>query len=121
MSTYEIRSKTNQTLVNLQGSLEKKEVKFLVFQENQKYTVTNILEEALSVNSTIFVITSKNVVALGPVLAETKEDIREQVDMIMSIMQNELIEEHPTRSIRKFKKPANRASNIHSRFICNDR
>ena len=92
-------------LVNLQGSLEKKEVKFLVFQEDQKYTVTNKLEEALSVNSTIFVITSKNVVALGPVLAETKEDIREQVDMIMSIMQNELIEEHPTDHLGSSKIP----------------
>ena len=92
-------------LVNLQGSLEKKEVKFLVFQEDQKYTVTNKLEEALNVNSTIFVITSKNVVALGPVLTETKEDIREQVDMIVSIMQNELIEEQPTDHLGSSKIP----------------
>ena len=79
-------------LVNLQGSLEQKEVKFLVFHENQKYTVTNELEDALDINSTIFVITSNNVVALGPVLAETKEDIKEQVDMILSVVQKEQIE-----------------------------
>ena len=60
-------------LVNLQGSLEQQEVKFLVFHEDQKYTVTDKLEEALDINSTVFVITSKNVVALGPVQRKQKK------------------------------------------------
>lgn len=93
-------------LVNLQSSLEQKEVKFLVFHEEQKYTVTNELEEALNINSTIFIITSKNIVALGPVHAETKDEIQQQVEVILSIVQNEQMDsladlkvpllEHPT-------------------------
>ena len=99
-------------LVNLQGSLEQKEVKFLVFHENQKYTITNELEDALDINSTIFVITSNRVVALGPVRAETKEDIKEQVNMILSVVQKEQIKrtedrkipliEHPTYTVDLF-------------------
>ena len=93
-------------LVNLQGSLEQKEVKFLVFHEDQKYTVTNKLEEAMDINSTIFVITSKNVVALGPVLAETKEEIKEQVEMILSVVQSsQVLEDHQLESIGVSKLP----------------
>ena len=102
-------------LVNLQGSLEQKEVKFLVFHEDQTYTITNEVEDALNTNSTIFVITSNHVVALGPVLAETKEDIKEQVNMILSVVQNEQMKtkdstedikipliEHPTYTVDLF-------------------
>lgn len=92
-------------LVNLQGSLEQKEVKFLVFHEDQKYTVTNQLEEALDNNSTVFVITSKNVVALGPVQEETKEEIKEQVEMILSIVQNDQLDENQIESLEVTKRP----------------
>lgn len=91
-------------LVNLQGSLEQKEVKFLVFHENQKYTVTNKLEEALDINSTVFVITSKNVVALGPVQEETKEEIKEQVEMILSIVQNDQLNVNQMESLQVSKR-----------------
>ena len=80
-------------LVNLQESLEQKEVKFLVFHEDQKYTITNQLEDAMIVNSTIFVITSNNIVSLDPVVSETQEEIKEQVDIILSLIENESITE----------------------------
>lgn len=84
-------------LVNLQESLEHKEVKFLVFHEDHRYTVTNQLDDAISENSTIFVITSNNVVSLGPVLTETKEEIKQQVDLILSLVKNEPVAEKQIR------------------------
>ena len=83
MFDMKLDQKQIRLLVNLQASLEQKEVKFLVFHEDQKYTVTNELEEALDINSIIFVITSTDVVALGPVYAETKEEIKEQAELIL--------------------------------------
>lgn len=74
-------------LVNLQESLEHDEVKFLVFHKDHRYTVTNQLKDALVINSTIFVITFEKVITLGPVLEETKEIIKHQVDIIMSLVQ----------------------------------
>lgn len=93
-------------LVNLQASLEQKEVKFLVFHEDQKYTVTNELEETLNINSTIFVITSTNVVSLGPVLEETIEEIRVQVDMILSIVHNESLDENQMNDLTDLEIPS---------------
>jgi hypothetical protein len=76
-------------LVNLQESMAYNEVKFLVFHEDQRYRVTNQLDVAIEENNTIFVVTSNNVVSLGPVLTETKEEIKQQVDMILSLMKKE--------------------------------
>ena len=60
----------------------------------------------MDINSTIFVITSKNVVALGPVLAETKEEIKEQVEMILSVVQSsQVLEDHQLESIGVSKLP----------------
>lgn len=80
-------------LVNLQESLEQKEVKFLVFHADQKYTVTNELEDAMNIDSTLFMITSNNVVSLGPVRTETQEEIKQQVEMILTLIQNEVMDD----------------------------
>lgn len=77
----------------IQDNLNPKELKFIVFHEEKGFTVTFKVEDAMRMNKDIFAISCYNVIFLGHVKPEDKEDVIKQMNMVKALEKQESIHE----------------------------